>query len=147
VQLKDTQAKQLASPHNVGLIRGNCIRKQNGITVSNTFLHRNNLFTWWWPVRPKHVEIYCAIKRRRYIQTAQNRNANERGSCSLILYFGTSVIFRLIIASTFGSSALWQRVGRYKRCDATYCLHLQGKQSSLEDGAILLLTRLHGVIT
>jgi hypothetical protein len=30
--------------------------------MSSWFLHHNNLYTWWWPVRPKHV---VTIKRKR----------------------------------------------------------------------------------
>jgi hypothetical protein len=61
--------------------------------MSSRFLHHNNLYTWWWSVRPKHV---MTIKRtwqeninRRYTQTAKKRNAktdlrSATGCCNVI---------------------------------------------------------------
>jgi hypothetical protein len=39
--------------------------KETRITVSSTVLKYNNLYTWRWPVRPKHVAKYCLLKEQR----------------------------------------------------------------------------------
>jgi hypothetical protein len=52
------------NPHNQNNQRQLQLEKENRITVSSRILNRNNMYTWRWPVRTKHVVSNKGIRRK-----------------------------------------------------------------------------------